>query len=38
MIMIVEDNDGESVIMQFLGEFTLEDAKQITEEMQKPKK
>lgn len=38
MIMIVEDNDGESVIMQFLGDFTLDDAKQITDGMQQKKK
>ena len=31
MIMLVESNEGENVIMQFLGDFTLEDAKQITE-------
>jgi len=34
MLMIVEDDDGESVIMQFLGDFTLDDARQITDGMQ----
>ena len=38
MLMIVEDDDGESVIMQFLGDFTLDDAKQITDGMQQKKK
>ncbi len=35
MLMIVEDDNGESVIMQFLGDFTLDDARQITDGMQK---
>lgn len=34
MIMLVESEDGENVVMQFLGDFTLEDAKQITEGFQ----
>ncbi len=38
MLMIVEDEGGESVIMQFLGDFTLDDAKQITDGMQQKKK
>ena len=38
MIMIVEDSDGESVIMQFLGAFSLDDAKKITEGLQKKNK
>ena len=38
MLMIVEDDDGESVIMQFLGDFTLDDAKQITDGMHQKKK
>ncbi len=38
MIMIVEDSDGESVIMQFLGAFSLDDAKNITDGLQKKNK
>jgi hypothetical protein len=38
MIMIVEDSDGESVIMQFLGAFSLDDAKKITDGLQQKNK
>lgn len=31
LIMIVAGNDGENVIMQFLGDFTLKDVQQMTE-------
>ena len=31
LIMIVAGNDGENVIMQFLGNFTLQDIQQMTE-------
>lgn len=31
LIMIVAGNDGENVIMQFLGDFTLQDVQQMTE-------
>lgn len=30
LIMIVAGNDGENVIMQFLGDFTLQDVQQMT--------
>ena len=35
LIMIVAGNDGENVIMQFLGNFTLQDIQQITERFSK---
>ena len=38
MIRIVEDSDGESVIMLFLGAFSLDDAKKITDGLQKNNK
>ncbi|MPM18493.1 hypothetical protein SDC9_64904 [bioreactor metagenome] len=31
LIMIVAGNDGENVVMQFLGNFTLQDIQQMTE-------
>lgn len=31
LIMIVAGNDGENVVMQFLGDFTLQDVQQMTE-------
>ena len=31
LIMIVAGNDGENVVMQFLGDFTLQDIQQMTQ-------
>jgi len=31
LIMIVAGNDGENVVMQFLGNFTLDDIQKMTE-------
>lgn len=30
LIMVVQDNDGDNVVMQFLGNFTLEDIQKMT--------
>lgn len=35
LIMIVGANDGESVVMQFLGNFTMEDVQKMTEGINK---
>lgn len=35
LIMIVDGSDSESVIMQFLGDFTLKDIQQMTEDFSK---
>lgn len=38
LIMLVEGSDGENVVMQFLGNFTLQDVQQMTSGFGKEKK
>lgn len=35
LIMLVDSNDGESVVMQFLGDFRIQDVQQMTKNFNK---
>lgn len=35
LIMLVDSNDGESVVMQFLGDFRMQDVQQMTKNFNK---